>query len=135
MAMPKRATATIRGLTVSYLTAGNDFGPPLVLLHGIGGNASQWRNQLNDLSDSYRVIAWDAPGYGESDDPSGTWSMADYGECLIDLLDQLGIGRAHILGQSWGGVLAQEIYRIHARRFASLILSDTFAGGAQSPEE
>ena len=106
------------------------------MLHGIGGNTRLWRYQLEGLSDRFRVMAWDTPGYGDSDDPDGDdWTMADYAERLASFLDAIGIERAHIIGQSWGGVLAQEFYRSYPERFVSLVLSDTYAGGNAQPAE
>jgi pimeloyl-ACP methyl ester carboxylesterase len=125
----------VDGLRIHYDQRGA--GPHLVLLHGIGGNTKLWRYQLEGLSDGFTVTAWDAPGYGGSDDPEGgEWTMGDYAGVLEGFLDALGIARAHIIGQSWGGVLAQEFYRRCPQRFVSLTLSDTYAGGgAQPPEE
>jgi pimeloyl-ACP methyl ester carboxylesterase len=124
--------ASVDDLRIHYDQRGT--GPQLVLLHGIGGNTRLWKYQLEGLSDDFTVTAWDAPGYGGSDDPDGDgWRMADYAERLAWLLDRLGIERAHIMGQSWGGVLAQEFYRRYPERFRSLILSDTYAGGGAQP--
>ena len=106
----------------------------LLLLHGIGGGSAQWRTQMEGLADEYTVIAWDTPGYGDSDDPDGDWRMADYAERLAEFLDRMTPDPVHILGQSWGGVLAQEFYRQHGDRVRSLILSDTFPGDAARPE-
>jgi pimeloyl-ACP methyl ester carboxylesterase len=122
----------VDGLTIHFVQRG--VGPHLVLLHGIGGNTNLWRAQLEGLSDGFTVTAWDAPGYGGSADPDdGNWEMADYAGRLAGLLDQLGIERAHIMGQSWGGILAQEFYRRHPERVRSLVLSDTSAGGGAQP--
>src|SRR3712207_7861349 len=70
---PPRSTlfpyTTLFRSMIAYARAGS--GEPLVMLHGIGGNARQFRNQLDGLADSYDVIAWDAPGYGDSGDPPG----------------------------------------------------------------
>ncbi|MDQ2786185.1 MAG: alpha/beta hydrolase [Chloroflexota bacterium] len=118
---------TVRGLTITYDRAGE--GPPLVLMHGIGANAAAWRTQLAGLADAFDVIAWDAPGYGRSSDPPCDWPMAEYAGCLAGFLDGLGIAQAHLLGQSWGGVLAQEFYGHYPDRVSSLILSDTTLGG------
>lgn len=128
-----RETITVNGRTIGYLRAGS--GPALLLFHGIGGNATQFRHQLDGLADAYTVVAWDAPGYGESDDPDTDWTMATFAEHAVAFIDALGIGQAHVLGQSWGGVLAAELYRRAPERFLSLILSDTFAGGSAQPEE
>ncbi len=125
--MVEAGHVTVRGLKIAYDRAGQ--GPPLVLMHGIGADASAWRTQLGGLSDAFDVIAWDAPGYRRSDDPPHDWPMAEYADALAGFLDGLGIAKAHLLGQSWGGVLAQEFYRDHADRVASLILSDTTLGG------
>ncbi len=59
--MTETGQVTVRGVTIAYDRAGE--GPPLVLLHGIGANASAWRTQVDGLSDAFDVIAWDAPGY------------------------------------------------------------------------
>lgn len=123
---------SVDGLTLHYDQRG--VGSHLVLLHGIGGNTILWRAQLEDLSDDFTVTAWDAPGYGGSDDPADTnWEMGDYARRLAGFLNQLGIERAHVMGQSWGGVLAQEFYRQYPERVRSLILSDTSAGGGAQP--
>src|SRR6476661_4516925 len=116
--MRERATTEVNGRRVGYLRAGS--GPALLLLHGIGGNAEQFNNQLDGLSDAYDVLAWDAPGYGASDDPDSNWTIGDYADAAIGLLDALGIERAGLLGQSWGGVIAQEVCRRHAGRLRAL---------------
>lgn len=124
----------VEGLNIHYDQRGA--GPDVALFHGIGGNTRLWRYQLEGLSDSFRVTAWDAPGYGSSDDPdSADWAMADYARIAAGFLDALGIERAHIVGQSWGGVLVQELYRGYRERFRSLTLSDTSAGGGSRPAE
>jgi len=122
----------VNGLNIAYRRAGS--GPILLMLHGIGGGSAQWRPQLESLSDEFTVVAWDTPGYGDSDDPDGDWRMADYAERLAQFLEQLTPDPVHILGQSWGGVLGLEFYRAHADRMRSLILSDTFAGDMARPE-
>lgn len=124
----------VEGLNIHYDQRGA--GPDVALFHGIGGNTRLWRYQLEGLSDSFRVTAWDTPGYGGSDDPDGDdWTMADYARIAAGFLDALGIERAHIVGQSWGGVLVQELYCGYPERFRSLTLSDTTAGGGSRPAE
>jgi pimeloyl-ACP methyl ester carboxylesterase len=81
-----------------------------------------------DLSDEFTVVAWDAPGAGSSDDPPDPFAMTDWSSCLAEFLDRVGIERAHVLGLSWGGVLAQEFYRLHPTGVSGLILADTYAG-------
>ena len=129
--MPDR---TVAGSNIHYETAGA--GPPLVLLHGIGSNSRSWREQLAVLSSDFKVIAWDAPGYGRSSDPEGKPSMAFYAGRLNGLLDELGLDRVHLLGHSAGGVVAQEFYRLYPDRVSRLILADTtFRGSKDKLEE
>ena len=111
--------AKVGGHTVAYRLAGE--GPPLVLLHGFLCDSRVWKQQLMDLSDQFKVVAWDAPGAGLSSDPPDPFTITDWGQCLAEFLDVIGIERAHILGLSWGGVLAQELYRLHPRRVLGLI--------------
>jgi pimeloyl-ACP methyl ester carboxylesterase len=117
---------TIGGLRIAYQQAGD--GPPLVLLHGILDDSRTWRRQLEALADEFTVLAWDAPGCGASADPPEGFTLHDYAECLADWLAALGIERPHILGLSWGGTLALELYRSHPDLPASLLLTDTYAG-------
>ena len=116
----------IEGLRIAYERAGD--GPPLVLLHGVLGDSRNWRRQASDLSDEFTVIAWDAPGCGRSSDPEPPCGMADWADALAALLDALDLEPAHMLGLSWGGTLALELYRRRPARVASLILADTYAG-------
>jgi pimeloyl-ACP methyl ester carboxylesterase len=116
----------IDGLSVGYRQAGA--GPPLVLLHGFLCDSRCWRRQLADLSGEFTVTAWDAPGAGSSSDPPNSFTLADWSRCLGRFLDELGIEQAHIAGLSWGGVLAQDFYRLSPTRASSLILADTYAG-------
>jgi pimeloyl-ACP methyl ester carboxylesterase len=73
-------------------------------------------------------VAWDAPGAGSSSEPFETFTTADYARCLAGFLDALGITRAHVVGLSWGGILAQEFYRLYPDRLRCLVLADTYAG-------
>ena len=116
----------VEGLSVGYRQAGQ--GAALVLLHGFLSDSRCWLPQLAEMSDSFTVIAWDAPGAGASSDPPGHFTTTEYTRCLAGLLDAIGIGRAHVVGLSWGGILAQEFYRQYRERVRSLVLADTYAG-------
>ncbi len=125
----------VNGLRIAYQRSGS--GPPLVLLHGILGDSRDWRPQLEGLSDSLDVIAWDAPGCGQSSDPpEDGFGAADFADYLEGLLRALGATPAHVGGLSWGGALALELYGRHPDTVASLILADTYAGWKGSlPDE
>jgi pimeloyl-ACP methyl ester carboxylesterase len=112
--------------SVAYRQTGQ--GPALVLLHGFLCDSRCWRRQLAGLSDQFMVVAWDAPGAGSSSDPPDPFTIADWSHCLAKFLDLLGIEKAYVLGLSWGGVLAQEFYRLYPARVSAIILADTYAG-------
>lgn len=111
-------------------------GPPLLLLHGIGSNSFSWRQQLQDLSCHYTVVAWDAPGYGQSSDPvPKVMKVRHYADCVKDLLDEQQMDSVYLLGHSWGGVIAQEFYRVFPSYVKALILADTNRGGGAEPKD
>jgi pimeloyl-ACP methyl ester carboxylesterase len=127
-------TARIGDAFISYLEAGRG-DPPLVLLHGIGSRAASWRHQLAGLSDRLRVIAWDAPGYGESSDLAAPAPTAgDYAACLASFLDALGAGRLHLVGHSLGALMAARFAADHPERIASLTLASVASGHARLAE-
>ncbi len=78
-------------------------------------------------------MAWDAPGYGQSDDPPESLPMAFYADQLAGFMEALALPEAVIVGLSMGGVLAQEFYRRHPDRFLALVLADTNTGGGARP--
>jgi pimeloyl-ACP methyl ester carboxylesterase len=116
----------VEGLRIAYRRAGE--GPPLVLLHGFVGNSREWRREIEDLSDEFTVVAWDAPGSGGSSDPPETFRLPDYADCLAALIDALGLGRPHVAGLSFGGALALELYRRHPETALTLVLASAYAG-------
>jgi pimeloyl-ACP methyl ester carboxylesterase len=119
-------TVQVDGLRVAYARAGE--GPPLVLLHGILADSRAWGPQLAGLADEFTVVAWDAPGCGQSSDPPESFGAEGYARALSGFMDAIGIDEAHVLGLSWGGGLAQELYARRPERALSLILADTYAG-------
>jgi pimeloyl-ACP methyl ester carboxylesterase len=126
MTSTELARAEVNGHSVAYRHAGE--GSPLVLLHGFLCDSRCWRTQLAGLSDRFRVVAWDAPGAGSSSDPPDSFSITDWAQCLAGFLDVVGIECAQVLGLSWGGILAQEFYRLYPDRVLALVLCDTYAG-------
>ncbi len=118
--------AEAKGLSIAYQRAGS--GPALVLLHGFALDSRSWRPQIEGLSDRFTVIAWDAPGTGQSQDPPETFGIGDWADALSEVLAFARIQQAHVVGLSWGGLLAQEFYRRYPSRVISLVLAGTYAG-------
>lgn len=127
-------TVRIQEIDIDYEVSGN--GPPLLLLHGYVGDRRMWRPQLEQLPETFTVIAWDNPGTGASSDASESWRFADYAHCLDEFLTAIGVDDAHVCGLSWGGVLALELYRQHPSRIRSLVLAGTYVGwrGSLGPD-
>lgn len=89
-----------------YLEAGE--GPPVILLHGLGATNASMLTTLWDLARDHRVIAPDLPGFGDSAKPLRSYDAPFYGRWVGELMDELGIERAHLVGNSLGGRVAIE---------------------------
>jgi 3-oxoadipate enol-lactonase len=107
-------------------------GDPVVFLHGIGGNRFQWRDQLLALEKQYTAIAWDARGYGASDDYDGELIFSDFSADLLRLLDHLNIEKAHLVGLSMGARILLDFTPQNLNRIATLTLCDFFYGFDES---
>jgi pimeloyl-ACP methyl ester carboxylesterase len=120
----------VHGLSVAYERVGH--GPPLVLLHGILQDSRAWRRQLDALADDFTVVAWDAPGCGDSSDPPETFRLTEYADCLAGFIDLLELESPHVLGLSLGGTLALGLYERRPNLPRTLILASAYAGWAGS---
>src|SRR5947209_6933890 len=118
---------TNNGYMIGYALAGAGEATPIVFLHGVGSDKSAWAPQLKHFGEERRAVAFDYPGYGESDcAPDGT-TRDDYAWAILSGMHELAIDRAHICGLSLGGVVAIAMHHHAPERCASLILADTFA--------
>lgn len=117
-------------LRIAYVRAGE--GPPLVLVHGGITDSRSWRAQITGLSDQFTVLAWDAPGCGQSSDVSESWRLPHYADALAGWLDSIAVRRPNLLGLSWGSSIVLEFYRRYPHLPASLILASAYAGWAGS---
>ena len=116
--------------------AEDEAGLPLVLLHGIGSGAASWVQQLETLGAARRVLAWDAPGYGESTPvAAGSPLASDYADVLRAWLDALDVERCVLVGHSLGAIVAGAFAAANAARVAGLLLISPAGGyGAASPD-
>ena len=125
--IPALQKTQIADKTVAWREAGD--GEVLVLLHGIGGNSESWKEQLNQLCDRYRVIAWDMPGYGGSDGlESSTPNVDQYVDTLAALLNFLDVKEAHILGQSIAALVAARFCVRNPDRIKSYMFAHGLTG-------
>lgn len=108
-------------------------GPLLLCLHGIGSSSESFTAQLGELSEAHRVVAWDAPGYGKSPDPDAPPGLAGYAQAVAELIGVLG-DRAHLLGVSWGGVIACQVALERPDLLRSLILVGASRGSGRNPD-
>lgn len=124
-------TEFIRGAPrIAFDRAGD--GPLLVFLHGIGGNRSNWHDQLPVFARDFHAVAWDARGYGLSDDYEGPLEFGRFADDLARLLDHFKAETAHLCGLSMGGRILQDFYPRYTDRVATLVLCDTMPGFAAS---
>ena len=126
--------ANNKGVKIYYEVEGE--GPPLVLGHGGGAEASFWRNYgyVDALKHDYQLVLFDTRGHGKSDKPH---KVSDYGmncaDDVIAILDTLGIQKAHYLGFSMGGWIAYKLALHYSDRFLSFFIADL--SPYESPEE
>lgn len=129
---PQRSVDTSLG-TISIREAGT--GPALVLLHGIGSGSGSWIPQLDHLSGHFRVIAWDAPGYGDSDPIAGSPTPDVYARRLEALAEELSLGRFPVVGHSLGALIAGRFATLLPDRVTGLVLADPASGHARLSDE
>src|ERR1700736_130275 len=102
--------------------------PWLVLIQGMGLDRLGWEPVLRKLRRHFRLVLVDNRGFGRSDRPAGSFAVADMVGDIVAVLDAAGIGRAHVLGASLGGLVAQELAITHPERVDGLILACTTPG-------
>ena len=117
--------AHIDDVQMAYTDTG--MGHPVVLIHGYPFNRSLWNEQVVVLSSSYRVIAPDLRGFGETDSSENPATMNRMAEDVARLMDHLGISQAVIGGLSMGGYVALAFYKLFPSRVRALVLADTRA--------
>jgi len=117
---PQPIKRQVGDCAVSGFRAGS--GEPLVYLHGAGGGGD-WLPFMESLSQNFEVIAFNHPGFGESDDPAWLRGIDDLAYFYLELIEDLGVDKAHIVGSSIGGWIALEMAIRSTERIATLSLS------------
>jgi 3-oxoadipate enol-lactonase len=107
-------------------------GEPLLLIHGLGYARWGWEPVLPGLAERYDVILFDNRGIGHSDAPPGPYTVAQMAEDAVRVLDEAEVERAHVVGTSLGGMVAQELVLAHPDRVDRLVLACTTPGGAKA---
>jgi pimeloyl-ACP methyl ester carboxylesterase len=134
--IPAASRSRYTGDRFSYMEAGGNEAPALVLLHGIGANSTHWRFQFEGFADRFRVIAWNAPGYILSDNLVAEKPVCrDYADALSDFLDTLRIGRFDLLANSFGTRVAQWFAHWYPNRISRAVFTGTSISQALSPKE
>ena len=108
------------GLTLFAFEAGPNVAPPLLLIHGLGDEADTWRHVFLPLAERYRVVALDLPGFGRSDKPRRTYSLAFLCSAVVELMDALDHQTVGLVGHSLGAVIAQTVALEHPARVREL---------------
>jgi pimeloyl-ACP methyl ester carboxylesterase len=117
-------TVSCNGISINYRRVGD--GRDVVLIHGLGANYAFWHfDVLLPLARDYRVTVYDLRGHGHSGMPSSGYTSADMAEDLDHLLNHLDIPKAHLVGHSFGGVVALHCALLHPERVSSLTIADS----------
>jgi len=118
------ATADANGIKTNYLEAGK--GDPVVLIHGSGPGVTSyanWRLVLPALAENFRVVAPDMVGFGFSERPANIeYGVQTWADQVVGLMDTLGLPKAHLVGNSFGGAIALRIAAQHPDRVGKLVL-------------
>lgn len=133
-APPNTVSCAVDGCGLLCADTAGERGSAVLLLHGIGSAAASFTRQLDELAARHRVVAWDAPGYGRSEDPPSPFRMDDFADAAAALLLRLALGPAHVVGTSWGGVIATRLAVRHPGLVRSLVLVDSTRGSGRTRE-
>ncbi|HEY7999026.1 MAG TPA: alpha/beta hydrolase [Pseudolabrys sp.] len=112
----------IDGRRIAYREAGS--GPPILFLHGLGGNSKSWEPQFAAFSDSYRVVAWDMPGFGGSDLLATTpASTRDYSSLAQRFMVALGVEHAVGVATSYGTVILADLAQANPGLIGAMVFA------------
>lgn len=120
------ATTTRDGVKLHYERHG-EAGDPLLLVMGLGGSLDFWEFQTPVLARHHQVCVYDNRGVGHSDKPAGPYDVHTLADDAIAVMDACGFARAHVLGLSMGGMIAQDLAVRYSDRVGSMVLAATYA--------
>ena len=127
--LPPDRYVTVEGHRVRYWEEGA--GPAIVLIHGLANSVITWRKNVEALGRGFRVVALDLPGHGLSDMPKVRFDLPTGAAFVASFLDELGVDRGHLVGNSMGGAVALELALARPERVASLTLADSAGLGRE----
>jgi pimeloyl-ACP methyl ester carboxylesterase len=114
----------IDGRRMNVILLGSGERTPAVFVHGLGGSWKNWLENLPAFALERRVIAFDLPGFGESELPAQEISISGYARCVEQLCERLGLGKIDLVGNSMGGFVSAELAITHPERVRRLALVD-----------
>lgn len=118
--------ANIRDIKLSYRVYGEGF--PVIFIHGYGAKKEVWKPQVAEISKKFKVITFDLRGTGESDRPNIPYTMKMMAEDVNELAEFLNIKQVHIIGRSFGGMIAQNVSLLYPEKVDKLVLIATNYG-------
>ena len=118
--------AIVNDVKISYRVYGTGF--PVIFIHGYGAKKEIWKPQVSEISKSFKVITFDIRGTGESDRPNMPYTMQMLSEDVSGLMNFLKIKKAHIIGRSFGGMIAQNFALLYPEKVERLVLIATNYG-------
>jgi len=130
-AQPTAKDATVFGYKMHYLEAGR--GEPIILLHGSGGEGARWMPTIRGLAGSFRVIAPDHIGFGQSDKPLTIYHTGVFAGFLAQFMKTIGVPKANIMGQSLGAGVTLYMAVHHPEMVERIVVVD--GGGYRSPND
>lgn len=115
----------VKGFSLVYRDTGPSDAPTLVFVHAMSFHQDIWQDVLSKLPDGLRIVTYDQRGHGESGVPALPYSLDDYADDAIQLLDHLEVRACYLVGISFGGLVAQRIAALRPDLVERLVLSNT----------
>lgn len=118
----------VNDVRIYYAVRGEGF--PLVMINGLGGNSDDWDPRLvEELSKQFKLVMFDNRGAGRTDISDREYTVRLFADDTAGLMEALGVSKAHVLGLSMGGMVAQELVLNYAEKVSKLVLCSTHSGG------